>query len=161
LADILHGDYYQSIPENVSFLKSINYDVLSGSEILQSVSSLDKIARDGGYEGLVIKNASSFYEYKRSKSWLKYKAMKEDDFIITGFIEGKGKYEGTLGAIQVESKDGIIKSEVGTGFSDVQRDHIWENQEFFIDNLVKVKYQEVTKDFSLRFPSFIEIRNDL
>jgi len=114
-----------------------------------------------GYEGVVLKGADTKYDYKRSYSWLKYKMMKTDEFNIIGFEEGNGRNLNSLGAIIVQSLDGNIESKVGSGFSDEQRQYIWEHQDELAWTKVEIKFQEVTKDNSLRFPTFVKFRDDL
>lgn len=128
------------------------------------INDPDGICEDmvkSGYEGVIVKSSESKYEYKRSFSWLKYKMMKTDEFNIIGFEEGNGKNLNSLGAILVQSLDGNIESKVGSGFSDEQRQYIWEHQDELAWTKVEIKYQEVTKDNSLRFPVFVKFRNDL
>ena len=59
-----------------------------------------------------------------------------------------------VGSLVVDYKG--TKVSVGTGFTDEQR------VEFYKDTpeIIEVNYQEVTKDGSLRFPSFVRIRED-
>ena len=126
---------------------------------------VDKI-HDGfvaeGYEGIMLRDINVSYSFKRDKYLVKFKKFLEDDFKIVGIVEGtlSGKYENMLGAFEVEGTvDGKkIISEVGSGFSDTQR------KEFFNENvigkLVEIKYQEITPNGSLRFPTFKKFKLD-
>lgn len=58
-----------------------------------------------GVEGAILKDLNATYEGKRSKSWLKIKSEKTFDVVISGFTEGKGKYEGQVGAIEFSAYD--------------------------------------------------------
>lgn len=107
-----------------------------------------------GYEGLVIKDADSLYERKRSSSWLKMKPNEMDEVEIIGFMEGdeNGRFAGTLGSIIGRRKDG---TEVRVaGFTDEEREHIWNNQELWLGEIVEVNFHEVTPDGSFRHARF-------
>jgi ATP-dependent DNA ligase len=125
-----------------------------------------------GYEGLIIKDPSAMYEWKRSKSWTKWKPVIDVDLKITGFYEGeKGKRTyGTLAGIYVEGYDengNFIKSACGSGFNDIQRREIWDNREKYYGKMVMLEAQELcmaegrTDEFSLRFPVYVKMRPDL
>jgi len=114
--------------------------------------------RAEGYEGVILKPLDSMYSYKRSKDWIKVKEMFADEFMVTGFHVGKGKYAKTLGALVI--RVGKVNVEVGSGFTDAQRKDIWKNRKKYLGTMVEVKYQEKTKDGSLRFPTFLRWRPD-
>jgi len=68
---------------------------------------------------------------------------------------------GRLGALVCESSDGVIRVNVGSGYSDEQRD---EYTKKVIGKIVTVKYNARIKDKSgvesLFLPVFIELRED-
>ena len=74
-----------------------------------------------GLEGIVAKRFDSIYQIgKRSKDWRKIKNLKTIDAIICGFTEGKGKREGSIGALLLgvfDERTGnlIYIGRVGTG----------------------------------------------
>jgi bifunctional non-homologous end joining protein LigD len=74
-------------------------------------------------EGIVAKVASSRYEPgKRSGAWVKIKCGHEQEFVIGGYTQGKGK-RASFGALIVGYRDGgklRYASKVGTGFSNRQ-----------------------------------------
>lgn len=112
-----------------------------------------------GYEGLVIKDADSLYERKRSSSWLKMKPNEMDEVEIIGFMGGdeNGRFAGTLGSIIGRRKDG---TEVRVaGFKDEEREHIWNNQELWLGEIVEVNFHEVTPDGSFRHARFNRIQD--
>lgn len=119
------------------------------------------------FEGLMVKDPNSLYEFKRSKAWVKIKPNIEVTLKIVGFEEGeKGKKrEGTLGAIVCEGIEDNkhIKVNVSSGFTEQQLNEIWENKETILNQLVEIKADEITKSedndhYSLRFPVFIRFR---
>jgi ATP-dependent DNA ligase len=118
-----------------------------------------------GKEGIILKNPNGPYEVKRTPNQIKFKAENDCDLKIVGFVEGTGKYEGSLGAIQLESADGGLSVDVGTGFSDADRQSIWNNRESLVGKIVATQYNEVItskgkKTKSLFLPVFLEIRDD-
>jgi len=114
--------------------------------------------RADGYEGLILKPLDGMYSYKRSRDWIKVKEMFTDEFKVVGFNKGKGKYAKCLGALVV--RVGEVNVEVGSGFTDKQRVGIWAERKVFLGAMCEVKYQEKTKDGSLRFPTFLRWRPD-
>jgi len=115
-----------------------------------------------GYEGSIIKDANALYSFdtksRRGYGWQKIKDFHTDDYEIIGFTEGTGKHTGALGAVIVDVNRVDVK--IGSGFSDLQRVEIWNNQSKYIGEIIEVQYQEKTKDNSLRFPSFKRFRYD-
>ena len=108
-----------------------------------------------GYEGLVLKEARSLYEFKKSAYWCKVKKTHTVDLQVTDVIEGTGKYVGTMGALQCIQDNGYVVK-VGTGFTDEDRQQFWNSK----PDMIEVKFQEKTKAGSLRFPVFIRERAD-
>ncbi len=77
---------------------------------------------EDGYEGLILKNASSRYESgKRSDNWLKIKRTETIDVNVVGVTRSTGSI--AFGALILE-KDGQYFGKVGTGFSDMDRREI-------------------------------------
>lgn len=114
---------------------------------------------DDGQEGIMVKNLDGLYEYRRAWGWQKMKPEHTDDLKIIGYEEGRGKYEGKLGAIICELENGETVH-VGSGFEDEEREKYWQDKEKLIGHVAEVKYQEKTRDGSLRFPIFIRFRQD-
>ena len=113
-----------------------------------------------GCEGIMINIADAPYQTKRTKDLLKCKAMQDCDLKIIGFMEGGGKFAGTLGSIIVDYKGNPLG--VGSGFTDQMRHEIWQNQAKYLGRVATIQYFEETNDadgkLSLRFSVFKEIR---
>lgn len=123
-----------------------------------------------GYEGGVMKNLEAPYHFdfgtKKKLApelrWLKIKEFVTADLKIIGFEEGEGRNEGRLGAFVVEGEhDGtpVARSKVGS-MPDAVRDAVWAAQTAYIGKVIEVKFQELTPDRALRFPTFIRFRDD-
>jgi DNA ligase-1 len=115
-----------------------------------------------GYEGIMIKDADAKYECKRSVSWLKQKPFIEVSLTVIETEEGTGRNVGKMGALVCEGiEDGkTIKVNVGSGFSDNDRDEFWECR---VDGqVVEVRADAITQNqdgtYSLRFPRFLRFR---
>ena len=111
-----------------------------------------------GYEGAMIKDIDAPYKFGRGYEVMKYKAFHDVDLPIARVLEGTGKHAGKLGSVVVCYNG--VNVQVGSGFSDEIRDLVWQNPQDFIGRVIEVRYQEVTPDGSLRFPTFVCFRND-
>jgi DNA ligase 1 len=116
-----------------------------------------------GYEGAMLKGSESYYECKRSSSWLKVVPFISVDLPIVDFDEGEegDKYEGTLGAFVVEYKGNRVNV---SGMSDALRDEVWENKSEYLGKIIEVHAREESRnkkgEVSLRFPRFKRFRPD-
>lgn len=121
-------------------------------------------------EGLILKEWDAVYTWDRTYAWTKVKRFYDVDCKVVGFYKGKPKTKNAnrLGGIKVwgRTEDGtIVESDVGSGFTDAQREEIWANQAKYLGATVVIKYQEVSKSknkdvASLRFPTFEHFRDD-
>ncbi len=135
-------------------------------------------------EGIVSKKIDSHYMTKRSKTWLKTKCMKRQEFVIGGFSPPKHSREG-FGALFLgfynSQQDLIYSGKVGTGFTkqslndlymDLKKIIAAENPfsssppgkttaTWVIPKLVaEIEFSEWTKEGRLRHPSFCGLRVD-
>jgi len=127
-------------------------------------TELNKAAVDGGYEGVMIKDVDAPYECKRTHAWLKAKPFIEVTLEVKEIEEGTGRNEGRLGAFVCEGVDDDrhISVNVGSGFTDANRDDFWNSRNSIIGNLVEVRADAITQNqdgtYSLRFPRFKTFR---
>jgi len=123
-------------------------------------------AIQGGYEGIMIKDPFAVYECKRSVSWLKLKPFIEVSLTVIAVEEGTGRNLGKLGALICEGEDDgkNIRVNVGSGFSDLDRDSYWQSRQAVIGHTVEVRADAATQSqdsegtWSLRFPRFLRFR---
>jgi DNA ligase-1 len=111
-----------------------------------------------GYEGAMIKDPKAPYKFGRGYEVMKMKEFHDVDLPIKGTLEGSGKHSGKLGSVVVCFNG--VDVQVGSGFSDSLREQIWNDRDNFTGRMIEVRYQEVTPDGSLRFPTFVCFRND-
>jgi len=157
------AEQHSSVLKHVQALDWEDVD-LSTPEGEKRFVDLNKAAVDGGYEGVMIKDTDAPYECKRSHAWLKMKPFIEVTLEVKDVEEGTGRNIGKLGALVCEGLDDgrSIKVNVGSGFSDSDRDTYWTGRSSLVGNLVEVRADAITQNqdgtYSLRFPRFKTFR---
>jgi len=150
--------------------KFLDLDTPEGHEQLEEMFSM---AIDEGFEGIMLKKPDALYEHKRSKSWLKIKPYVDVTVKIESLHEGTGRNEGRLGFARCvgedfDPKDGETKKievDVGSGWSDEDRDEIFANAKKYVGRLIEVRAMEFTQDrnggavWALRHPRFKGFRD--
>ena len=89
-----------------------NYTINS-QEVLDEL--FDRMIAEGK-EGLIVKKIDGGWINKKSRNWVKMKVEMEIDLVVVDIIPGKGKYEGMLGALVAQNRDGSLEVDVGGGF---------------------------------------------
>jgi DNA ligase-1 len=134
---------------------NVDLDGAEGHDIMRRFA---EASVEEGYEGIMIKSVDAPYECKRSDFWMKWKPTITVDLTIVGFEEGTGRNAGRLGAIIYEGVDNErnIRVNVGTGYSDSDRDEFWALRDQLLGVIGEVEADAVTQNqdgtFSLRFP---------
>lgn len=160
------------VDANVDILKNVRkleYETVDLSSVdgKRRFMEINRKAIEGGYEGVMIKDPDAPYECKRSTSWLKLKPFIEVTLEVIGLEEGTGKNAGRLGALVCAGEDDgkNIVVNVGSGFTDEQRDAFWAatgDDNSVVGSLVEVRADAVTQNqdgsYSLRFPRFKTFR---
>lgn len=190
--DILYYDKYdvRSLP------------LIQRKELLRSILPIqdstlyysDHIINDGdemfhhscelSLEGIISKRVDSTYETKRSKSWLKVKCIKRQEFVLGGYTDPQGgrSHFGSL-CLGVYNEQGELEysGNVGTGFTQASLKEIYQEIEKHQSEknpfksippdskkahwlkpvmVAEVEFTEWTKDNHLRHPSFKGLRLD-
>lgn len=107
-----------------------------------------------GAEGLMLKRRNSRYQAGRSDDLLKVKTHDDAEATVVGHLQGKGKYEGLMGSLEVELANGR-RFRIGTGFSDVER-----HNPPTVGTVITFRYRGFTATGLPRFASFLRVRND-
>lgn len=181
LEDFRNGLYRRSLSYRIEILESMrsvidqmpNVRLLSHIMVDMDTSAgkdqFNRYCKDmvnAGYEGVMIKDIDSPYEAKRNTFWMKYKPVHDYDLTVIGLEEGTGKNAGRLGALVCEGfEDGKhITVNVGSGFTDDDRDNFWSDSSSVIGQTAVVLADAVTQNmdgtYSLRFPRFKTFRTD-
>jgi DNA ligase-1 len=157
-----HSLYPQDLP-NVSIVgqELVNLDTDKGQKRFKEIN---QAAIDGGYEGIMIKDPEAPYECKRTANWLKLKPFIEVSLTVIGVEEGTGRNVGRLGALICEGEDDgkTICVNVGSGFTDANRDDFWNSRDTVKGKVVEIRADAVTQNqdgsYSLRFPRYLNFR---
>ena len=118
----------------------------------------NQVTSSGG-EGIILKNYNFGYFFgKRNAHLMKIKEEVSKDLAVVGMSGGDGKYEGTLGALIVQSRDGT--KHTVSGMTDEQRTSWWNDRSLIIGKVVEIKAMKELPDGSLREPRFKCVRFD-
>lgn len=135
-----------------------------------------------GWEGLIAKRASAPYRSGRSPDWLKFKCVREQEFVIGGFTDPQGA-RSSFGALLVgyyENGRFRYAGRVGTGYTErtlrmlrARLDELRTDTSPFDDRVdpraahwvrpelvAQLGFAEWTTDGRLRHPRFLGLRND-
>ncbi|HEV8435093.1 MAG TPA: DNA ligase D [Thermoanaerobaculia bacterium] len=159
----------------------------AGIEVAQvldmaGIDALHRAATDG-WEGIIGKRLTSVYEGRRSKEWVKVKALNEQELAVIGYTlstattreigalhlgyigdDGTMHYAGKVGTgfsskLRIELRDRLAKDEVpASPAKDAPRirDAHWVKPRL----VAQVAFTEWTADNRLRHPSFLGLRDD-
>lgn len=118
-----------------------------------------KEAQEAGYEGIMIKDVNAGYYNWRTDAMLKRKEVITHDYKIVGYFPGQGRHSGRLGALVFDNNGTKVKC--GGGFSDKQRDELWEMRDELVKDgwWIEVKFQKDPREVAKnRFPVCVRVR---
>lgn len=120
-----------------------------------------------GLEGAVVKDIGLIWKHGTSKNQMKMKVDFDCDLEIVEVLEGyEGKHVGRLGTLKCQSSCGNVYVGVGNGFSDKQREELWEQRDSLPGKIITVKSNGVMKpvkaedNHSLFLPRYVTLRDD-
>ena len=135
------------------------------------------------WEGVIAKNGESIYVSKRTRDWLKFKCVQEQEFVIGGYTDPHGKRIG-FGALLVgfyRRGKLLYAGKVGTGYDEATLQRLGRqlaqletaSSPFAADRLpragvhwvkpklvAQIGFTEWTADGKLRHPRFLGLRQD-
>lgn len=148
------------------FVQMVEYErVLNIEEAFEHNTML----MERGEEGSVLKCESGIWKSHTSPKQLKMKLKMQLDLRVVGFIPGEGKRSGMLGSLILESEDGLLTTNCGTGIKEKGEEWtfqtIWDSQEQLLGKVVTIECNELTKDKKKKIPKvflpvFVEFRFD-
>ena len=122
--------------------------------IFSEIGYLDRLKEivDGGGEGLVWKSQENRWTTDRTKSCFKIKPVNDGECVVTGWVEGKGKYTGMIGALvcrTIGDDNGLPNGVVFelSGMTDVERmlTHSSSGPRYFKEGkIISFKYRELS-----------------
>jgi DNA ligase 1 len=136
---------------NLKHLKAVDQFKLKDENALNL--RLAQVVKNGG-EGLMLHRADAAYETGRSAVLIKLKPLYDAEATVLAHTAGKGKYTGKLGALVVETPEGI-RFKLGTGLSDADRENPPK-----IGSLVTYTYKDKTKNGKPKFARFLRVRDE-
>ena len=150
---------------NINLVEYVKMN-LSEPDGQKQFADYNKLCIDRGFEGIMVKPITGTYECRRSTLWLKVKPFIEVSLTVVDTEEGTGRNAGKLGALIVEGKDDdkFIKTNVGSGLTDADRESFWNAKDKLIGQIVEVRADAITQNqdtkdsWSLRFPRFLKFR---
>ena len=115
---------------------------------------LERVVAGGG-EGLMLHEGSSLYAAGRSDDLLKLKTHEDAEAVVIGHLPGKGRLTGMLGALLVETPEGL-RFRLGTGFSDEERRNPPP-----LGATITYRHHGRTRNGVPRFASFLRVRDEI
>jgi DNA ligase-1 len=131
------------------WLQAVPHQHVAGAHSLQTLLRTT-VQADG--EGLVLHRANALWSPERSDTLFKLKPQPDEDARVVGYLPGKGRHAGRLGALLLEMPDGQ-RFALGTGFTDAQRD-----DPPALGSVVTYRYRDRTPKGLPRFASFLRVR---
>ncbi len=115
-----------------------------------------------GFEGAVVKKLDAIWQDGTSKDMVKIKEVYDADLYCVGIKLGKGKYEGKIGSLILQTSCGRIEVDCGSGLTDLDRK---KSPDEFIGKIIEIQYNKFIqskkdKPASLYLPRFVEVRED-
>ena len=170
-------DKVDTLTDHIKFL---------GQKLIHTVDDIKLVLgkeQSLGGEGLILRNPDGDYKFGRStpkqQLSIKVKFFEQDEFVVIGFTERMhntnqakinelGLQErsshkdnlipmNTLGSLILKYGDDSFQ--MGTGFTDEQRQEIWDNRDKYLGKLTSVRYMSVGLKDKPRVPSFIGLRD--
>jgi DNA ligase D-like protein (predicted ligase) len=190
LFDLLHLDGKSAVDVPLLWRKRLLRNAIEFADPLRFTThrvedgiAAYRAACERGDEGVIAKLADSKYDGRRSPNWLKFKCVRDQEFVVGGYTSPKGSRV-ELGALLLgyhEGRDLVYAGKVGTGFdeatlhslhqrlSSIEQDTPpftrglvpehgarWARPEL----VVQIGFTEWTRDGKLRHPRYLGLRTD-
>jgi bifunctional non-homologous end joining protein LigD len=191
LFDVMHIGSYNTTQVPLLDRKALLHNMLSfihplryTEHILEYGEEYFKQACKKGWEGIIAKEIHSTYVQVRSRDWLKFKCINQQEFVIGGYTDPQ-RSRINFGALLVGYYDNgtlIYAGKVGTGFTTQVLEQLGEklfsleqNRSSFVDTqdiphkgvhwikpqlVAEIKFSEWTDYGKLRHPRYVGLRRD-
>ena len=144
IAEIYCGDFKTSIEKTRTFTRDNRlYLTTIENPTKEQILELFNLARDKGFEGLVLRQDDKFIKVKSKETY---------DVEILDIVEGTGRNKNRLGAFITNM------GKVGSGLTDLDRDKYYNKK--YIGETIEVDCMELTPSGKFRHPRFVRLRED-
>jgi DNA ligase-1 len=133
----------------VSFVQALTQFRVTNAAALEQ--QLSQVVQGGG-EGLMLHQVDALWQAGRSHFLHKLKRVQDEDARVIGYVPGKGRLSGRVGALLVEMPSGQ-RFALGSGLSDAQREKPPE-----VGAWVNYRYRDRTPSGLPRFASLLRER---
>jgi len=172
------------IPEHNHTLKMLGTKTINNMEELEEY---ELACLEIGYEGVILRDPNAKYKHGRSTvkegGLIKVKRFNDSEARILDMEEqmknnnekkvnelGRGQRsshkanktpKGTLGALIVKDVHSGALFNIGTGFTNIVRDHLWKYKNGLIGEIVKYKYFSIGVKDAPRHPVYLGMRDSI
>ena len=141
------------VARTMTLIKNTSVDSYEEAKMLHDIHLAQ------GYEGSILR-LNKPYEQKRSYNLQKFKDFSDTEATITGYEEGKGKRQGTLGKFLMTDDEGIqFGCPPGKGYTYKDLENMLLNIHDYIGQRATFTYFQRTQAGSYRHPLFKALRN--
>ena len=150
---------YNMLRMNLPIYKTMTLVANTTVDSMEEAKMLHDVHLAQGYEGSMLRT-NGFYEQKRSYNLQKFKDFHDTEATITGYEEGKGKRQGTLGKFLMTDDEGVqFGCPPGKGYTYKDLANMLLNIHDYIGQRATFTYFQRTQAGSYRHPLFKTLRN--
>ena len=159
LDGVTYEDRYNWLTINLPICRTMTLIANTTVDTMAEAKMLHDIHLAQGYEGSMLRT-NGFYEQKRSYNLQKFKDFHDTEATITGYEEGKGKRQGTLGKFIMQDDEGIeFGCPPGKGYDYKDLANMLNNIHDYIGQRATFTYFQRTQAGSYRHPHYKALRN--
>ena len=157
--NVTYEDRYNWLRTQLPIAKSMTLIANTTVDSMAEAKMLHDIHLAQGYEGSMLRT-NGLYEQKRSYNLQMFKDFHDTEATITGYEEGKGKRQGTLGKFLMTDDEGIqFGCPPGKGYTYKDLADMLLNIHDYIGQRATFTYFQRTNAGSYRHPLFKTLRN--
>ena len=150
---------YNMLRMNLPIYKTMTLVANTTVDSMEEAKMLHDVHLAQGYEGSMLRT-NGFYEHKRSYNLQKFKDFHDTEATITGYEEGKGKRQGTLGKFLMTDDEGVqFGCPPGKGYTYKDLANMLLNIHDYIGQRATFTYFQRTQAGSYRHPHYKCLRN--
>ena len=156
---VTYEDRYNWLRTQLPIAKTMTLIANTTVDSMAEAKMIHDVHLAQGYEGSMLRT-NGLYEHKRSYNLQKFKDFHDTEATITGYEEGKGKRQGTLGKFLMTDDEGIqFGCPPGKGYTYKDLANMLLNVHDYIGQRATFTYFQRTQAGSYRHPLFKTLRN--